>query len=355
MKESHVSMNTDNDHNTPDESHSVTIIDVAREAGVSYTTVSRVLSGYEFVKESTRKRVMEAVERLGYVANLHARKLKGGRSQVIGLLVPHLEPNFLGTIMQGIDEELERANYDLMLYTTHRQQDKESNYANLIANGPTDGILLISPLIPSSYLHMLRERKFPYVLIGQNDPSGKSAVVDATYWQGAYDATRYLHQLGHRRIAFLAGTSSSRSAVERLVAYKAALSDCDIPYEEKLVVEGNYSPRGGYEATIALLREGDPPTAIFAANDLSAFGAIDAIRDSGLRVPEDISVVGFDDIPQAALVYPKLTTVHQPLVQMGRVAVKMLFEQIDGQQLMPQRITLATSLVIRDSCAPRQP
>src|SRR5512143_2127336 len=114
------------DYSSPESPHNVTIVDVAREAGVSYTTVSRVLSGYEFVKESTRNRVMEAVERLGYVANLHARKLRGGRSQVVGLLVPHLEHNFISTIMQGIDQELERANYDLMLYTTHRQHDKES-------------------------------------------------------------------------------------------------------------------------------------------------------------------------------------------------------------------------------------
>ncbi len=344
-------MNTD--EKSPGVTHNVTIIDVAREAGVSYTTVSRVLSGYEFVKESTRYRVMEAVERLGYVANLHARKLRGGRSQVVGLLVPHLEHNYVSTIMQGIDEELERANYDLMLYTTHRQRDKESMYVSIIANGLTEGLLLVAPLIPASYLDILRERKFPYVLIEQVDATEQSAVVDATNWQGAYDATRYLNQLGHTRIAFIAGLSDARSAVERLAGYKEALADCDIPFQEGLVVEGNYGQKGGYEATIALLQHMRPlPTAIFAANDLSAFGAMDAVRDSGLRIPEDISILGFDDIPQASLVYPKLTTVRQPLEQMGRVAVKMLLEQIEGRRRLPQRVTLATQLIIRDSCAP---
>jgi LacI family transcriptional regulator len=297
---------------------------------------------------------MEVVERLGYVANLHARKLRGGRSQVVGLLVPHLESNYVGTIMQGIDQELERANYDLMLYTTHRQRDKESIYVSIIANGLTEGLLLIAPLIPSSYLDILREQDFPYVLIDQVDTTENSAVVDATNWQGAYDATFYLNQLGHTRIAFIAGLSGARSAIERLAGYKEALSDCDIPFQGKLVIEGSYRQDGGYEATQILLQQVSPlPTAIFAANDLSAFGAMEAVRDAGLRIPDDISILGFDDIPQASLVYPKLTTVHQPLEQMGRIAVKMLLEQIEGRRRLPQRVTLATQLVIRDSCAPR--
>jgi LacI family transcriptional regulator len=338
---------------SPQKTHNATIVDVAREAGVSYTTVSRVLSGYEFVKESTRKRVMEAVEHLGYVANLHARKLRGGRSQVIGLLVPYLEHNYVSTIMQGIDQELERADYDLMLYTTRRQRDKESLYVSTIANGLTEGLLLVAPLVPSSYLDMLREQEFPYVLIDQVDASEKSAVVDTTNWQGAYDATRYLNQLGHTHIAFIAGLSDARSAVERLAGYKEALADCDIPFQEEWVVEGGYGQKGGYEATMTLLQQvSPPPTAIFAANDLSAFGAMEAVRSAGLCIPDEISILGFDDIPQASLVYPKLTTVHQPLEQMGRVAVKMLLEQIEDRRRLPRRVTLATRRVIRDSCAP---
>ena len=329
----------------------VTIRDVARASGVSYATVSRVLSGYEFVKEATRSRVMEAVENLNYVANLPARSLAGGRSRIIGLLVPNLDNSYVGTITQGIDQELARANYDLMLYTSHRQPSKESFYVSTIANGLTDGLLLIAPLVPTTYLDALREQNLPYVLIDQSDTTEKSCVVEATNWHGAYEATRYLNQLGHTRIAFVTGSLAVRSAIDRLHGYKAALADGDIPVREDLVVEGDYQQQTGYEVTKKLLKSVDPlPTAIFAANDLSAFGAMDAAREHGFHIPNDISIIGFDDVPQASFVYPKLTTVRQPLEQMGRVAVKMLLEQIENQSWLPQRVALATQLIIRDSC-----
>lgn len=345
-----------NNNNTPRRTQNVTIMDVAREAGVSYATVSRVLSGYEFVKEATRHRVNEAVERLGYVANLPARSLAGGRTRIVGLLVPNLDNNYVGTIVRGIDLELERNNYDLMLYTTHRQRGKESMYVTAIANGLTEGLLLVAPLFPKAYLEALRGQNFPYVLIDQADSSGKSGIVDATNWQGAYDATRYLCQLGHTRIACISGLVDVNSATERLAGYKAALDDAGIPFKQELVVEGNYWLPGGREAGRTLLHKiNPPPTAIFAANDLSAMGAIEAIREAGLRIPEDISIVGFDDTPQAAMIEPKLTTVRQPLEHMGRVAVKMLLEQIEDNGTPLQRVTLATELIIRDSCAPYQP
>jgi LacI family transcriptional regulator len=345
-----------NKNNPSPKRRGVTIMDVARASGVSYSTVSRALSGYEFVKESTYNRVMEAVHQLGYVVNLPARSLAGGRSNIIGLLVPNLDNTYVGTIARGIDQELVRANYDLMLYTTHRHPGKESLYVSAIANGLTEGLLLIVPLVPTTYMDALREKNFPYVLIDQADTTENSNVVEATNWQGAYDATRYLIQLGHMRIAFIMGTPAVRSAIDRLQGYKAALADYDIPLREELIVEGDYQQRTSYETAKRLLQSIDSlPTAIFASNDLSAFGAIDATREHGLRIPDDISIIGFDDIPQASLVYPKLTTVRQPLDQMGRVAVKMLLEQIEDRSRPPQRITLTTELVIRDSCGPLQP
>ncbi len=344
------------EHDPPKKKRSVTIMDVARASGVSGATVSRVLSGYEFVKESTRNRVMDAVEHLGYVANLQARSLAGGRSRIIGLLVPNLDNGYVGTITRGIDQELARANYDLMLYTTHRHPGKESFYVNAIANGLTDGLLLVAPLILTTYLDALREQNFPYILIDQTDSTENSSVVEATNWQGAYEATCYLNQLGHTRIAFIKGSPAVRSAADRLGGYKAALADCDIPIRKEFIVEGDFQQQTAYANIKSLLLNANPlPTAIFAANDLSAFGAIDAARECGFRIPEDISVIGFDDTPQASLVYPKLTTVRQPLEQMGQVAVKMLLERIENHSHPPQRVTLATQLVIRDSCGPYQP
>jgi LacI family transcriptional regulator len=331
------------------------MMDVAHAAGVSHATVSRVLSGYEFVKESTHIRVMQAIERLGYVANLQARSLAGGRSQIIGLLVPNLGNSYVGTIARGIDQELERANYDLMLYTSHRHPGKESFYVSAIANGLTEGLLMIAPLVPTAYLDALREQNFPYVLIDQVDAAEGSSVVESTNWQGAYEATRYLIQLNHTRIAFIKGTLAVGSAVDRLRGFRAAMSDCDIPVREELIIGGDFLPLPTYESTKRLLQSVNPlPTAIFASNDLSAFGAMDAIRECGLRIPDDISIIGFDDIPQASIVYPKLTTVRQPLEQMGQVAVKLLLDRIEYQTLPPQRVTLETQLIIRDSCGPYQ-
>jgi LacI family transcriptional regulator len=343
-------------NNHPKKKRGVTIKDVARVSGVSYTTVSRVLTGYEFVKERTRQRVMDAAENLGYVANPHARSLVGGRSRIIGLLVPNLDNGYVGTIMQGIDIALAQANYDLVLYTSHRHPDKESYYVRAITNGLTDGLLLVAPLVAASYIEALREQDFPYVLIDQADVTESSNVVEATNWQGAYDATQYLIQLGHTRIAFIKGSPVVRSAKDRLQGYKAALDDNGIPIFEELLIEGDFQQQSAYESTHRLLQSLDPlPTAIFAANDLSAFGAIDAVRECGLSVPEDISLIGYDDIPQASFVYPKLTTVRQPLEQMGQVAVKILLERIANQSKEPQRVTLATQLIIRDSCGPARP
>jgi len=342
-----------NESNSLKKRQRVTITDVARASGVSSSTVSRVLSGYEFVRESTRDRVMEAVERLGFVANLPARSLASGRSRIIGLLVPNLDNGYVGTITQGIDQELAHANYDLVLYTSHHHPGKESFYVNAIVNGLTDGLLLVAPLVPLTYLDALREQYLPYVMIDQVDTSANSSVVEATNWQGAYEATRYLSQLGHTQIAFITGALVVRSAVDRLQGYKAALVDCGIPIREELIFEGNFQQQIGYEIAKSLLRGViPPPTAIFASNDLSAFGAMDAAREHGLHVPDDISIMGFDDISQASLVFPKLTTVRQPLVEMGRVAVQLLMEQIEDQSRPAQHVALATQLIIRDSCGP---
>ncbi len=170
----------------------VTIVDVAREAGVSYSTVSRVLNGYEFVKEETRQRVLKAAERLGYVANQQARSLAGGKTRMIELLVPGLDNGYVGEVARGVDEEIARAEYEMVLYMTHRNEGKERSYAVKLAKGLSDGLLLVVPLVTSEYLEALREQQFPYVLIDQTDPANLSSIVDSTNWQGAYEATQYL-------------------------------------------------------------------------------------------------------------------------------------------------------------------
>jgi LacI family transcriptional regulator len=271
---------------------------------------------------------------------------------MIGVLVPALSNGYVSEIVQGIDEQLARSNYNIILYTTHRHQGKESTYVATMMNGGAEGLLLVVPLISQPYLDALLQQDFPYVLIDQIDETYQSPSVIATNRQGAYEATQYLIELGHQRIGFIAGLPGLNSAAERLAGYETALSDHHIPLRSKYMAAGDFLEQAGYVAAQELLSLPEPPTAIFAANDMSAFGAIEAIRQHGWRIPDDISLIGFDDIPQASLVYPKLTTVRQPLVEMGREAVKLLLERIEypTQQMHP--ITLPTQLVIRDSCGP---
>ncbi len=332
----------------------VTIYDIAQESGFSYSTVSRVLNGFEFVKASTREKVLAAADRLGYVANVQARALAGGRSNVIGLLVPGLDNGYIGEIARGIDEELAKINYDLMLYTTHRHQGKESVYINQIVRGLAAGLLTIVPLVPATYVEALQARQtpLPYVLIDQYDDSGLSSIVDATNHQGMYEATTYLLDQGHSRIGFISGMMEIRSAIDRLEGYKAALLDRGVKIYDDLIVSGEFSAIKGYDAAKTLLARSPRPTAILASNDIMAFSAMNAIRDHGLDIPADVSVIGFDDIPQAQIVHPKLTTVRQPLDQMGRAAVKLLLDQIEQPDHPPQHVTLPTELIVRDSCQP---
>ncbi|MBZ0296598.1 MAG: LacI family transcriptional regulator [Anaerolineae bacterium] len=329
-------------------------MDVARESGVSTSTVSRALNNYRYVKPSTRNKVLRIAEKLGYVPNQQARSLAGGRSNLIGVLVPNLSNSYISEIIRGIDDELVNSSYNLILYTTHRHQGKESSIVASIANGAADGLLLVVPLLPttSTYLDELQQRDFPYVLIDQFDMTKKSAMVNTNNLQGAYEATQYLINLGHRRIGFITGMQGLNSTSERLGGYKQALADNAIALENDLIVEGDFGRSGGYEGGQKLMSLPQPPTAIFASNDLSALGLIEAIRGQGLQIPEDLSIIGFDDVPQVSLDYPRLTTVRQPLGEMGRIAVKILLEHIENPVRTMRQITLATQLIVRDSCKP---
>jgi LacI family transcriptional regulator len=328
----------------------VTIMDVAQEAGVSYATVSRVVNNKGYIKPETRERVMRAVTRLGYVVNQQARSLASGRSQVVGLLVPGLETAYIGEIIRGIDEELVGASYDLMLYTAHRRRTRESAYVATLTQGMVDGLLLVLPRDPSAYLETLRQRGFPYVLIDHQGVDDIGPAVGATNRQGGYDATRYLIALQHKRIGFITGRLENGCSKERQAGYYAALAEHGLATDPQLVCEGDFTQPAGFRATRELLALPQPPTAIFASNDVMAFGAMEAARVGGLRIPEDISIVGFDDIPQALHVHPPLTTVRQPLEHMGRLAARMLLRQIDDRQQLAERIDLPTELIVRESC-----
>jgi LacI family transcriptional regulator len=307
------------------------------------------------VKPETRERVLMAMTRLGYVVDQRARSLAGGRSQVIGLLVHDLGTSYIGEIIRGIDAELAAAQYELMLYTTHRRKTKESAYVVTLTRGLADGLLLVLPRTPGAYLDTLRQHRFPHVLIDHRGVDEETPAVAAANRQGAYSATEYLIGLGHRRVGFITGAMDQMCAQDRLEGYRAALGDHGVAFDPELVYEGNFFQPLGYVGASALLELPHPPTAIFASNDISAFGVMEAVREHNLRIPEDVSVVGFDDIPQAAHMHPPLTTVRQPLEEMGRIAMHMLLEYIEDPQRPIERVELPTELVLRQSCHPPKP
>lgn len=329
----------------------VTIVDVAAAAGVSFGTVSRVINNDVHVKPETRKRVQEAMKQLDFVANRQARSLAGGKSNLIGVMVPDLGTGYIGEIIRGIDAELVDTNYDLMLFTTHRTAVKEANYVANLAQDTVDGLLLVLPRNPVDYMGTLEERNFPFVLIDHQGNGENCAAVGATNWQGAYNATDYAIKLGHQSIGFITGWLDLGAAVERLEGYKTALRYHHIPVRNELIYEGTFNQLDGYTGANHFLDLENPPTLIFASNDVMAMAAMDAVRERGLRVPDDISILGFDDIPQSSLIHPALTTVRQPLEQMGRVATQMLLEILKNPEIKPGRIALPTELILRDSTA----
>ncbi|HET8844546.1 MAG TPA: LacI family DNA-binding transcriptional regulator [Ktedonobacteraceae bacterium] len=328
----------------------VTIFDVAHKAGVSHSTVSRVLNNKTNVNAETRARVLLAMAQLGYVSSASARRLAGGNSRVIGLLVDHLNPGYMGEIIRGIDEALEAHGYNLMLYTTHRQINKEVAYVTKLTHGFADGLILIVPRNDKAYLETLQQRKFPYVLIDYQGYNRPVPSVFTTNRKGGYEATTYLIETGHRRIGFITGEMAYGCAPERLAGYQAALTDHGIPFDPELVNEGNFLQPQGYRCAQELLRLPEPPTALFVSNDAMAFGAMEAARELGFHIPNDLSIIGFDDVPQATHVHPALSTVCQPLEEMGRSAANLLLKYIANPLAEIERVELSTRLVIRESC-----
>ncbi len=331
-------------------SSKITIIDVAEKAGVSFGTVSRVINNDVHVKKETRERVLKVMETLGYVANRQARSLAGGKSNIIGVLVPDLGTGYIEEIIRGIDAELSLSDLDLILYTTHRTASKEANYVANLARGMVDGLLLVLPRNPADYIGTLTSRNFPFILIDHQGTGRSCPAVGATNWQGAYRATEYLIKMGHNRIGFITGSMDLGCSMDRLEGYLSALRTHHAVDAPELIYEGTFFQPDGYAGASALLDLSSPPTAIFASNDIMAMGVMDAVRSRGLRIPDDVSIVGFDDIPQAAVVRPALTTVNQPLEKMGRVATQMLLDLLRSPEKETGRIELPTELVIRDSC-----
>jgi LacI family transcriptional regulator, galactose operon repressor len=331
----------------------VRIADLAREAGVSKATVSRALNGRGDVDAGTRERVLGVAGRLGYVPSAAARALTNGRSDCLGLLVPSLTWPWLLELLRGVADAVERSGYSLMLHTTMNGEESERRFVSRVAPARiVDGLALIVPPGLVDEVGQLVAAGLPVVVIDDRAWYPEYPSVATTNEEGALAAVRHLVGTGRRRIATIAGPPGFGCSGERLAGYRRALEEAGLAFDASLVVAGRFNEASGVTATRRLLEVEPSLDAIFAANDEMALGALQALRAAGRRLPEDVAVVGFDDIPAAASSTPSLTTVHQPMFEMGQAAVAMLIAAIESRPYTPH-ITLPTTLIPRDSTATR--
>lgn len=336
------------DHTVPKRS---TIAAIAAQIGVSTPTVSRVLNGRPDVAPSTRERVEQALKENGYLSSRVAKGLKKSSTGIIDLLVPDLNA-YVTEIVRGVEDALKRTGLRMALSFSQNEFFEEKRWLDTIADRSTEGAILVLARGQSSSLDELRRRNIPFVVVDQRGELGPDVPsVGATNWTGGRIAVEYLLSLGHRRIAMIAGPDSLRCNLDRIAGYRAALEAAALPVDPELIRPGDFLLQGGYTQTSALLALPEPPTAIFAGSDMQAMGVYKALYLRNIHVPDQMSVIGFDDIPLSTIVSPSLTTVRQPLFDMGRMATTMLLRQIAGEPLDSKRVELTTTLITRESTA----
>jgi len=327
----------------------VTISDVAKLANVSTATVSRVLSNSGNVKKETTEKVLEAIQKLNYQPNVLARQLRKLETKTVLVVVPDITNTFFSKILRGIERVAIENDYEVLLGDTGNDVERERGYLDILRQKKADGMILLTARLES---HLLEEiaGEFPVVLACEYLEGSTIPTVSIDNISSARKATEYLINLGHRRIGFISGPLNVILSRDRLKGFRQAMAQHNIPIESFLVQEGDFSFESGYNMMMKFLALDQPPTAVFAANDEMAIGAIKAIKSKGLHVPDDISVVGFDDIKFASIYEPALTTISQPMFEIGKKAMELLIKLINKDQLEKNQYILEDQLVIRETC-----
>jgi LacI family transcriptional regulator len=327
----------------------VTIKDVAREAAVSVATVSRVLNGASVVRAETARRIKDVASALRYTPHGGARSLITKKTHTLGVLLPDLYGEFFSEVIRGIDSAARGTGYHILVSRSYEGR-REIEEAMRAMRGRVDGVLLMSPDVDAESLLNVPSN-LPIVLLCSASKGSEIDSVTIQNFRGARDMVAHLLSLGHRRIAIIKGAAGNYDAAERLRGYRTALRDAGVDPEHSLERDGEFTEDGGYAATLRLLEVKPRPTAIFAANDSMAIGALSALRESGVRVPADMAVAGFDDIPLARYMDPPLSSVKVPISDLGARAVEMLLGRIaHNNGHAPKRERVSTELVIRRSC-----
>jgi LacI family transcriptional regulator len=326
-----------------------TIYDVARLAGVSTATVSRALNGTGQIAPATRATIEAAVEQLGYRPNTIARSLVTRSTQTIALLLPDITNPFYAALVSGIQQAALAEGWTMLLCTTESDAEREEHYLRVLRAKQVDGALVDGLVLPSDRISRFVEDGFPIVCLDRDIDSRSIPLVQVNNRLGGRIATQHLIDLGHTRIAHVTGAGELGISDERLAGYRDALTETGLPVDFQLVEEGRFTDEGGHDAARKLLEREPDLTAIFAANDLSALGVMNAVAEVGKRVPEDVSVVGFDDLHLSAYTSPPLTTIRQPAVEIATLATTILIGLTRGHQAERMRHLLEPELVVRAS------
>jgi LacI family transcriptional regulator len=334
----------------------LTVEQVAKLSGVSRSTVSRVINNHPNVKPGVRQRVLEVIAETGYHPNPAARSLASRRSGIIGLVIPRAVQSlftdpYYPRLMQGVAQACNANDYTLSLFLFHTEDEEQKLYPRVLRTRLVDGVIVSASQIDDPLIPELINNHMPFVMVGRPNDLPQVNFVNVDNAVGAYAATSYLIRLGYKCIATITGPLNTTVGLDRRQGYRDALNDRSRSIDEALIVEGDFSELGGYAAMQRLIPH--QPDAVFVASDTMAFGALRALREAGLSVPDDVAVLGFDDLPTSALSDPPLTTVRQPIRRVGAQAVEILIDILANGPEPPRRITLSTELVIRSSCASR--
>ncbi|QYR23663.1 catabolite control protein A [Paenibacillus sp. sptzw28] len=333
----------------------VTIYDVAREAGVSMATVSRVVNNNPNVKPQTRKKVFEAIERLGYRPNAVARGLASKKTTTVGVVIPDISNAIFAEVARGIEDIANMYHYNIILCNADKKKDKEIRVINTLLEKQVDGLLFMGGAVTDEHLQAFKTANVPIVLCATTDDNGSIPSVDIDHEGAAFDAVRMLIEQGHRKIAMISGTlQDPANGYARYQGYKRAIEAAGIPYDENMVRIGNYRYESGVEAMKYFLELQDRPTAVFSATDEMAIGAIHCIQDSGLKVPGDISVISVDNSRMASMVRPQLTAVAQPMYDIGAVSMRLLTKLMKKESVEQGKVVLPHEIVTRQSVGSKE-
>ncbi len=329
----------------------MTMKDVADLAGVSKTTVSHVINETRFVEVSTRNKVLQAMKDLGYHPNTVARSLRSGETKTIGMIVPDSTNLFFADIARRIENYGYENGYSVILCNSDNNIDKQQNYIDTLISKQVDGVIFISSGESKADLQRLSESGIPIVVADRVVPLSLADVVLINNEEAGYIATKYLIDLGHRRIACITGSSELNPSMRRVEGYRRALSESEISVPEEYIVQGDFQFQSGELMMTKLMKLPQRPTAVFVLNDMMAIGAVSAARRLGVDVPDDVSIMGFDDIALSSLLHPSLSTMAQPTEEMARLAVELLIQKIAHQDVDHEnkKHVLNAVLIVRDS------